>query len=85
MHDGSHVLLRKIEEEFDPADTMQALQRLHDSAASGELLTGIFYLQPAKKSFTSLLRLGDAPLATLPEEKIRPGREVLEQIMRELM
>jgi 2-oxoglutarate ferredoxin oxidoreductase subunit beta len=85
MHDGSHVLLRKIEEEFDPADAMQALQRLHESAAGGELLTGIFYLQPAKKSFTQLLRLGDAPLATLPEEKIRPSREALEQIMRDLM
>jgi 2-oxoglutarate ferredoxin oxidoreductase subunit beta len=85
MHDGSRVLLRKIEAEYDPSDTLQALGRLHDSANSGELLTGIFFLQPGKRSFIDLLRLGDVPLGQLPEEQIRPGREALEQIMRELM
>lgn len=85
MHDGSRVLLRKIEEEYDPADALQALERLHNSAAAGELLTGIFCLQPGKRSFIDLLRLGEEPLGQLPEEKTRPGREALEQIMRELM
>ena len=28
MHDGSRIVLRKLEEDYDPADPMQALERL---------------------------------------------------------
>jgi hypothetical protein len=31
-----------------------------------------------------LLNITDDPLATLPQSKTRPGREVLEQVMEEL-
>jgi hypothetical protein len=31
-----------------------------------------------------MLNMTDQPLATLPESAVRPGREVLEQVMEEL-
>ena len=37
-----------------------------------------------KKDFTSLLGLPDEPLATLPLDRVRPGREALAQMMEEL-
>ena len=48
----------------------------------GEVLTGVFYVDTAKPSFTDMLNLVDEPLATLPESRVRPSREVLEQIMQ---
>jgi 2-oxoglutarate/2-oxoacid ferredoxin oxidoreductase subunit beta len=85
MHDGSKVVLRKLEEDYDPGDDVMALQRLHRATRDGQMLTGIVHLRPEKKSFTQLLNLVDEPLATLAPEKTRPPKEALDRIMRELM
>ena len=85
MHDGSHIVLKKLEEDYDPADPMQALDRLHRAVREGQMLTGLVHLRPEKKSFIDLLNLRDEPLATLPLEAIRPPKEALDKIMRDLM
>src|SRR5438477_12240246 len=79
MHDGSRILLKKLEEDYDPSDTVQALQRLHKAVESGAMLTGLVYLRPEKKSFISLLNLGDQPLYSI-DESTRPPREALDKI-----
>jgi 2-oxoglutarate ferredoxin oxidoreductase subunit beta len=81
MHDGSHLRLRKLHESYDPTHRSEALRMLTESQDKGEVLTGIFYLDTQKPDFTSLLHMVDEPLATLPQERVRPGRETLEQIM----
>src|SRR2546421_5762443 len=40
MHDGSHLLLRKLEEDYDPTNKLKAMHRLHESHEKGEVLTG---------------------------------------------
>ncbi|HVR44996.1 MAG TPA: 2-oxoacid:ferredoxin oxidoreductase subunit beta [Thermoanaerobaculia bacterium] len=85
MHDGSRVLLRKLEEDYDPGDPMQALARLHKARDNDQLLTGIVHLRPEKKSFIELLNIVDEPLALLREDETRPGPDVLDEIMQELM
>ncbi len=85
MHDGSRVLLRRLEEDYDPSNAIQALQRLHAAHDRGEILTGLVHLRPEKESFIDLLNMADEPLATLPQERTRPGRHALDEIMRELM
>ena len=85
MHDGSRILLKKLEEDYDPSDTVNALKRLHRATEAGQMLTGMVYLRPEKKSFINLLNLVDEPLFSLPIERTRPKREALDKIMRELM
>ena len=85
MHDGSRILLKSLEEDYDPGDTVQALQRLHRAVEAGQMLTGLVYLKPEKKSFIDLLNVVDEPLWSLPIERTRPPREALEKIMKELM
>jgi len=85
MHDGSRILLKKLEEDYDPSDAVQALQRLHRANESGQMLTGLVYLRPEKKSFMELLNVVDEPLGGLPLERTRPPREALDKIMKELM
>ena len=53
--------------------------------AKEEVLTGIFYIDTQKPSFTEMLNLVDEPLGTLPEDRVRPGREVLDDVMQRLM
>ena len=85
MHDGSRIFLKKLEEDYDPSDAVQALQRLHRATEAGQMLTGLVHLRPEKKSFIQMLNIGDEPLATLPLERVRPPKEALDKIMRDLM
>jgi len=84
MHDGSRLQLHKIEEDYDPTDRVRAITRLHEARDKGEVLTGVFYVNPTAPTFMDVLNVIDEPLATLPESVVRPGREVLEQVMEEL-
>jgi 2-oxoglutarate/2-oxoacid ferredoxin oxidoreductase subunit beta len=84
MHDGSKLRLRKLEEDYDPTDRIKAITRLHEAHEKGETLTGVFYVNTKAPNFIEMLNMTDQPLATLPESVVRPGREVLEQVMEEL-
>jgi 2-oxoglutarate ferredoxin oxidoreductase subunit beta len=84
MHDGSHLRIRKLDRDFDPADRFKALQALEETEARGEVLTGVLYLNTGKPTFLELLNMTDEPVATLPESKVRPGKAVLDSLMEEL-
>ncbi len=81
MHDGSKLYLSKVNEDYDPTDKMTAIRLLHETAARGELATGIIYLEPEKEDLFSMLNMVDEPLATLPVDRVRPGRQVLDEVM----
>jgi 2-oxoglutarate ferredoxin oxidoreductase subunit beta len=81
LHDGSRIYLKKLEDDYDPTSKEQAVRVLHETAARGEYATGVLYVEPQKPDFCSLLNLVDEPLAHLPLERVRPGREVLDEIM----
>src|SRR5712691_3049558 len=84
MHDGSKLYLKKLEEDYDPTDKINALKRLHETARRGEFATGLIYIEPDRDDFLTQLNVVDEPLATLPLERVRPGREALEEIMEGL-
>src|SRR5277367_320248 len=84
MHDGSRLRLSKLEEEYDATNRIRAISRLHEAHEKGEVLTGLFYVNPEAPSFIDMLNMTDEPLTTLPESVVRPGREVLEQAMEDL-
>jgi 2-oxoglutarate ferredoxin oxidoreductase subunit beta len=83
MHDGSKLYLKKVAEDYNPTDKLSAIRLLHETAARGEFATGIIYIEPDKDDFITQLNLVDEPLAFLPIDKIRPGREVLDAVMEE--
>ena len=84
MHDGSSLRLRKIREDYDPTNKIAAVKTLMEAHESGEVLTGVFYLNTEKPTFTDLLNLVDQPLSSLPESVIRPSKEVLDKVMASL-
>ena len=84
MHDGSHLRLRKIKEDYDPSDRIGAVKTLMEAHESGEVLTGVFYVDTQKPTFTDLLNLVDQPLSSLPESVVRPSKAVLDKVMASL-
>ncbi len=65
MHDGSSLRLRKLEEDYDPTNRIQAITRLTEAHDKGEVLTGLFYVNTKAPSFLDMLNMVDQPLATL--------------------
>ena len=84
MHDGSALRLRKLGRDYDPTDKLAALRVLQEAREKGEMLTGVFYVNPEAPSFVDLLNLVEEPLAKLPESQVRPPKKVLDEIMESL-
>jgi 2-oxoglutarate ferredoxin oxidoreductase subunit beta len=83
MHDGSKLFLKKVAEDYNPTDKLAAMRLMHETASRGEFATGVLFVEPDKDDLLTQLNLVDDPLATLPLDRIRPGREVLDQVMDE--
>jgi 2-oxoglutarate ferredoxin oxidoreductase subunit beta len=84
MHDGSQLRLRKLEEDYDPTSKLNAIKRMADAKENNEILTGVFYVNPKAPTFLDMIDMTEDSLATLPQDRVRPSREALEQIMEEL-
>jgi 2-oxoglutarate ferredoxin oxidoreductase subunit beta len=85
LHDGSRIYLKKLEEDYDPRNKITAMRRLDESAHRGEFATGLIYIEPERDDFLTQLNLVDEPLASLPLDRVRPGPEVLDEIMAGLL
>jgi 2-oxoglutarate ferredoxin oxidoreductase subunit beta len=48
------------------------------------VLTGVFYVNTEKPNFLEMLHIAEEPLATLPQSKVRPPKEALDEVMEEL-
>jgi 2-oxoglutarate ferredoxin oxidoreductase subunit beta len=84
LHDGSKLRIKKLGRDYDPSNKFDALKAMDEAEKKGEVLTGVFYVDTKKPNFMEMLNMDDAPLATLPESKVRPPKEVLDQVMEEL-
>jgi 2-oxoglutarate ferredoxin oxidoreductase subunit beta len=84
LHDGSRLYLKKVAEDYNPTDKLAAMRLIHETSSRGEYATGVLYVEPDKEDFLGLLNIVDEPLATLPIERTRPGRHVLDEVMESL-
>ena len=86
MHDGSTVVLKKLEHEYDPTNRSEALMRLEDARVNQEFITGLIYVKPeGTPTLHDMIHMTDEPLAHLPAEKLRPSREALAKVMQDLL
>lgn len=84
LHDGSHLVLRKLSTDYDPTDKPQAFRVLEESQRKGEVLTGLLYVNTDAVNFLDLLNIVDEPLASLRELRLRPPETALKEVMEEL-
>jgi 2-oxoglutarate/2-oxoacid ferredoxin oxidoreductase subunit beta len=84
MHDGSRMLLKKLNSDYNPTNKSEALRVLGEAHDKEEVVTGLFYVDTKRESFIDQLNLVDEPLATLPESRVRPPKSVLDEVMESL-
>jgi 2-oxoglutarate ferredoxin oxidoreductase subunit beta len=80
MHDGSKVILKKLAQDYDPTNRAEAMRVLEEANAKQWLITGLIYYNPQQVSMTDLYSLPSTPLNRLPERRIRPAPETIEQV-----
>ena len=80
MHDGSMVILKKLEQDYDPTDKWQALEILEEAERNNWLVTGLIYVDPEQPSLYDYLDLVDEPMNRIKSEDLRPAPETLEKI-----
>ncbi|MBI3830382.1 MAG: 2-oxoacid:ferredoxin oxidoreductase subunit beta [Planctomycetes bacterium] len=84
LYDGAKIVLKKLEEDYDPTNRAQATQSIERSRQAGQFLTGLIYLDTARRSYVDQLHLVDEPLANLPQSRLRPDPKALDEIMDSL-
>ena len=81
LHDGSFIRLETIGDAHDPASEMAALEALHRAEVAQKHVTGLLYFNPGKPTLDDTLNLVETPLAELPDERLKPSRESLEELL----
>jgi len=81
LHDGTLLMLRKLERDYDPTDRQAALRLLEESRETQQLATGLLYINPDQPTLQEMMGQVEAPLASLPESVLRPGRDSLARIL----
>ncbi|MFO7321185.1 MAG: 2-oxoacid:ferredoxin oxidoreductase subunit beta [Chloroflexota bacterium] len=85
MHDGSVIRLKKLGKDHDPRNRLAALSLLEEAQMDQIFLTGLIYYEEPRMTLAETLNLTDTPLTQLPEHKLRPSRETLDELMQRFM
>ena len=84
LHDGSHMLLRKLAAgEHDVHSRIDAQQVIHDARSRGEILTGLLYIDEERPDLGTVEHLPERALRELGELDLRPSREAFDALMRD--
>jgi 2-oxoglutarate ferredoxin oxidoreductase subunit beta len=80
MHDGSLVLLKKLDTDYDPTDRWQALRILEEAQRNNWLITGLLYINPDIPSLVDIYNLPDQALNRMQQDQLRPEKKIIEEV-----
>ena len=80
LHDGSTIVLRKVDKEYDLSSRASAFKYLRGRFNAGEITTGLLYLDQSRVEMHELLGNVDTPLSQLPLDGLIPGSEELKKL-----
>jgi 2-oxoglutarate ferredoxin oxidoreductase subunit beta len=80
QHDGSTLLLRKVDADYDVHDRLAAMSFLAQQADKGQIVTGLLYLAPDAEDMHDHFNTVERPLNALGEKELCPGSAALEKI-----
>lgn len=80
MHDGSNIVLKKLELDYDPTNRSNILCMLEEANKKNWLVTGLIYIDTDQPSLFDFYNLTDTPLNRLSESQIRPPEETIDKV-----
>ncbi len=80
MHDGSQVILKKLDQTFDPTSRLGAMQQIQEHLQKGQIITGLLFLDKAGRDMHDILQTTPKPLRDIPLKDLCPGAGALAKI-----
>jgi 2-oxoglutarate ferredoxin oxidoreductase subunit beta len=80
QHDGTKLVLRKLDADYDVHDRLAAMSFLQKHAAKGQVVTGLLYVEPDSEDLHAHLNTVDTPLNAMEAADLCPGSAVLDKI-----
>ncbi len=83
MHDGSVVRFTSLPANYDPTDRTRVMDYLQQHTGTGEVVTGLLYVNPSVPDMHEMNKTPDIALTEVPFEKLCPGAEVLDKLQED--
>jgi 2-oxoglutarate ferredoxin oxidoreductase subunit beta len=84
LHDGSTLVLRKIDKDYIMTDRSRALGKLEAYRARGEIVTGLLFINEDLPEMHALAGSSKTPMSKLEWSKLNPGSEELTKLAASL-
>ena len=81
LHDGSALVLKKLDAEYDPMDRSAAIQLLEEARANQVLATGLIYFNADQASLQDSEQMIERPLSELTADELRPSQQSLQEVL----
>jgi 2-oxoglutarate ferredoxin oxidoreductase subunit beta len=82
LHDGSTLVLHKLAKDYDPTNRKGAVAYLMDRHESGEVPTGLLFVDEGGVEMHEGYKTVDAPLSQLPFKDLCPGNAALQSLQK---
>jgi 2-oxoglutarate/2-oxoacid ferredoxin oxidoreductase subunit beta len=80
MHDGTTIRLHKVAKDWDPLNRFSAMTAIHKAKETGEILTGLLYIDERSNDLHDMLNTSNVALNSLAKQTLCPGPDVLAKI-----
>lgn len=80
LHDGSQIVLRKLGKDYDPTDRGTAFHYLDEHQKTGEIVTGLLFINGDPPDLHAVNNLNSTPLTSLSSDQLCPSNAVLQKI-----
>ena len=82
LYDGSTILLKKLDQEYDPTSRPAALGYLEKQRSQGYIVTGLLFIDEDLPEMHSIYQTSETPMKDIPYEQLTPGSAALQKIQR---
>jgi 2-oxoglutarate ferredoxin oxidoreductase subunit beta len=82
MHDGSRIVLRKLDKDYDPTHRGKAFEYLRTKLRQGEHVTGLIFVSSSGPDMHDMNGTAERPLNQLPYETLHPGSAGLAKLLK---
>jgi 2-oxoglutarate ferredoxin oxidoreductase subunit beta len=80
QHDGSYLKLRKLADDYNVHDRVEAMTWLQQRHAAGEIVTGLLYVDPEPDDLHQHMNTVHTPFNALGESELCPGSATLNKL-----
>jgi len=82
LHDGSTILLKKVDAEYDPTSRSKALAYLEKHRDQGRVITGLLFINEDLPDMHSIFKTSKTPMKDFKYRELNPGPEALAKLQQ---